>query len=208
MNFIKRFVHRDESNEREEPLCQAPKGGEEIQFDQEEQAAIDAALRENARSDEEFGQILTDAGLDPDDYDLSSLEPGEHILACRRSLKRLAYERYTNGEYVLAAETSIKALGVTSNYNGVFRHDGVAELWLMLAHIHACTGRFKIAKNLITQAKNAAKKDSILTGDLRAFWNRGIRALEADLRIRRRPLPTRTVFFVPGDEDGPIVPRL
>lgn len=179
----------DKPEEKEEPLCEAPKGGEVIQFDQEEQEAIESELQENARRDEDFSQILVEAGLDPDSYDSSILDRGSHILACRRGLKRLAYERYTNKEYVLAAKTCVKALSVTGDYQGVFRWDGVAEAWLMLAHMHVCAGRFRIAKNLVKKAKGAAKKDTLLTGDLRTFWNRAIKSIELRFEfVGARPL--------------------
>jgi len=198
MNFIRRLIGNDGTDGKEEPLFQPVTGGEEIQFDEEEQAAIDAALREDDRRDEEFRETLREAGIEPDGQAYQKAkqlqDQGQHVFARRNGLKKLAYERYTNNQYALAAQTCVKALGVSGDSTGMYRHTGVAEAWLLLAHMHACTGRFNIAKGLIKNAQQAAKKDDLLIGDMRDMWKNGARSLESDVRAKRRPAPVTTIL--------------
>ena len=114
MNFIRRFIGNDGTEGQEEPLFQPVTGGEEIKFDEEEQAAIDEALREDDRRDEEFRETLREAGIEPDGQAYQEakqlLDQGQHVSARRDGLKRLAYERYTNNQYALAAQTCVNPL--------------------------------------------------------------------------------------------------
>ena len=65
-----------------------------------------------------------------------------------RGLKRAAYSRYGDRKLVPAAQTCIKALGILLNFKSATAYggDGEAGISFMLAHMHACDSRFKIAK--------------------------------------------------------------
>ena len=87
MNFIRRLIGNDGTDGKEEPLFQSVTGGEEIQFDEEEPAAIDDALREDDRRDEEFRETLREAGIEPDGQAYQKakqlLDQGQHVSARR-----------------------------------------------------------------------------------------------------------------------------
>lgn len=149
---------------KEEPLCPPPVGGEAMEFDEDEQKAVDAALELFAG--QRKGDVIDmSAFKDVDDRLwewLNDLDFTDHrINHIRVALKQVAYERYCDGQLSLAALSCLKALLLTDNAEKPQRHRyGTAELWLLLAHMHASAGRFSIAQELLKSAKKAAKNDN------------------------------------------------
>ena len=182
-----------ESND-EKPLCPPPVAGERIEFDEDEQEWIDIELRIWARGNNDFNsQVLEITGMD------ISGDRGEFLGDSRaedemyhyiKGLKRAAYTRYSDREYSSAASTCHKALGVLYSFkvdNG-YSGNGEAETWYLLAHMHACTEKFKIAKNMLVSAKKSANhhRDPYL---IPMDWNLLVRLLESAIRSRRSPQP-------------------
>ena len=178
----------------EKPLCPPPVAGEQIEFDEDEQEWIDIELRIWARSNDDFNrQMLEITGMD------ISGDRGEFLGDSRaedemyhyiKGLKRAAYTRYLDGEYSCGASTCHKALGVLYSFkvdNG-YSGNGEAEIWYLLAHMHACTEKFKIAKNMLVTAKKSAKHDRTPYYNI-WVWNLSVRLLESAIRSRRPPQP-------------------
>ena len=121
-----------------------------------------------------------------------------------RGLTRAAYSRYGNGKLVPAAQTCIKALGILLNFKSAtgYSGDGDAEISFMLAHIHACDSRFKIAKHWLHAAKEDARRDgAIMKGEActrpfpqdynvsRSVWGATVAALEKRINSKVAPNP-------------------
>ena len=196
-----------EAQARGEPLCRAPVGCAVVELDEDEQRAVDIELRRWTRSESEFEtQLLNITGIDWNDERANS-SLANHISnvgrmdAYRWGLKTLAYNRYHDGQPVLAAQTCIKALCATGvlKQSRWQRHRGKAELWLLLAHMHAYAGKFRIAKDLSKRAKQVAKHDDELVGVGQALWSRAVTSLETAVRTKKPPAPTSYIFFFPED---------
>lgn len=114
-------------------------------------------------------------------------------------MKRAAYERYGNGKLVLAAQTCIKALSILLHFKSAsgYSGDGGSEIWFMLSHMHTCGGRFRVAKRLLINAKENAKRDgAIMRNDAtfrpfpqdynvsRSIWDAKVAALEQRIRSK------------------------
>ena len=181
-----------------------------IVFDEDEQSAIDEALQAAQENYERLFQTMQSKGID-----LYSMN--EHFLwgdtqsyslgIGVQALKAVAYDRYLNDQSELAAQTCIKALGLQGNQVDSGRHSGCAEIWLMLAHIHASDGQFPRANEFVEEARRTAKRDdrfqpspllpkSIdIAFDLKNGWEAAVRSLESDICDGRRPKPTKSVFL-------------
>lgn len=198
MSLIGKLFGRVGKESKEEPLCPLPVAGERIEFDKDEQEWIDIELRIWARSNDDFNrQVLEITGMD------FSGDRGEFLGGSRaedemyhyiKGLKRAAYIRYSVEEYSSAASTCFKALGMLGGFkldNG-YSGKGEAEIWYLLAHIHAGTGRFKIAKNMLSAAKKRATHDQdpylIPIG-----WDVLVRLLESAIRSKRPPQPVENL---------------
>ena len=178
----------------ETPLFPPPVEGERIEFDEDEQELIDVELRSWARSNDDFNrQVLEITGMD------NSGSRGEFLDDSRtedemyhyiKGLKRAAYARYSYEEYSCAASTCYKALGVLHHFkvDNEYSGSGESEIWYLLAHMHACTQKFKIAQNMLVEAKKKVKhdRDSYL---ISMDWNLIVRVLELDIRSRSSPQP-------------------
>ena len=121
-----------------------------------------------------------------------------------RGLKRSAYSRYGDGKVVPAAQTCVKALGTllhSKSANG-YSGDGEAEISFMLSHMHACDGRFKVAKRLLDAAKEDARRDGAIMREdshfrpfpqdynvSRSIWDAKVAALEQRIKSKVRPNP-------------------
>ncbi len=150
-------------------------------------------------------------------HDISNSEADEerHLIHSRlraetevsyflRGLKRAVYSRYGNGKLVPVAQTCIKALGILLNFKSAtgYSGDGEAEISFMLAHIHACDSRFKIAKHWLHAAKEDAGRDAaIIKGGTstrpfpqdynvsRSVWGANVAALEKRINSKVAPSP-------------------
>lgn len=179
---------------KEEPLCPLPVGGEPIEFDSEEQEWIDIEMRNWSRGNNDFNrQVLEITRIDISGGDgefLDDLRTEDQMYHYIKGLKRAAYTRYSEGEHSSAAGTCFKAIGLLGGFkmdNG-YSGNGEAEIWYLLAHIHACTERFKIAKNMLVAAKKRARHDRdpyLIPMD----WNLLVRLLESAIQPRRSPQP-------------------
>lgn len=188
----------------EEPLCLLPGAGQLIEFDPDEQAAVDSSLKEfhdvadEATEDRMLGwlqdgrylalvsqisgQGTSDSEMDEEEVSavaFAMLRDETEVCYILTGLKRAAYSRYAEGRLVHASQTCIKTLGMTSesktraNYSG----DGVAEIWFLFAHIHACAGKFRVAQRSLDAAKKEAKNDGAIYS---GFMSRG---LQPDIAI-------------------------
>ena len=180
MGLIEPFWRLWRPEPEEDPLCPLPIGGEVIEFDDDEQAAIDSNMQEFHDNEVEatsnrllewgmngrYSQLLSEIRK----HDTSNNGASEHdslmddrlraeaeVSYYLRGLKRAAYSRYSDGNLVPAAQTCIKALGMLSRFKRTagYSGDGEAEILFMLAHMHAYAGRFRVAMRLL----NAAKKE-------------------------------------------------
>ena len=227
MNLIETFKEWFRTGTVEEPLCPLPVGGEAIEFDEDEQTAVDSSLGEFYENEiEATNNKISQWAMDGRyirlsseirRHDGSNVDAGEEkrligdwlraeteVSYCLRGLKRAAYTRYGNGNFVPAAQTCIKALGIllqskkATGYSG----DGEAEIWFMLSHMHACGGRFRVAKRLLMSAKETAKLDGdIMENDAvfrpfpqdynvsRSVWDAKVAALEQLIKAKAPPNP-------------------
>ena len=232
MGFIESLRRLWRPEPEEEPLCPLLVEGEAIEFNDDEQAAIDSSLQEFYENeieatnnkiyewamDERYMQLLSEIRK----HNVSNSEADEekHLIHARlraetevsyylRGLKRAAYSRYGDGKLAPAAQTCIKALGMllhfksTTGYSG----DGEAEISFMLAHIHACDGRFRVAKRLLNAAKEEASRDgAIMRVDTsirpfpqdynisRSVWDAKVDALEERVKSKAPPIPISNLF--------------
>ncbi len=80
--------------------------------------------------------------------------------------------------------------------------DGEAEISFMLSHMHACDGRFRVAKRLLDAAKEDARRDgAIMSKDAifrpfpqdynvsRSVWKAKVAALEQRIKSKVPPSP-------------------
>ena len=192
MNLINAFLGWFRGGSEEEPLCSLPSGGDPIEIDDDEQAMIDIEMRDWSRQVNNFNQdVLRITGIDitgDRENFLDGIRAEEEIHRYIMGLKKAAYGRYSNGQYSHGAQTCIKALGIllsfkrTDGYSG----NGEAEIWYMLAHMHACSGKFRTAKNLLKAAKKVAKHDEdcyIIPGE----WEIAVQLLEGAIRSNVPP---------------------
>ena len=181
-----------------------------IEFDEQEQFAIDEALRASQENYERLFASMQAKGIDLYTMNEKFLWGDTQSYSFgigAQALKTVAYHRYVNNQHELAAQSCIKALGLQGNRVDSGRHSGCAEIWLMLAHIHASTGKFPTANEFVAEAKRAAKRDdnfqpSLLLPksfdisiDLNNGWEEAVKSLESDIRDGRRPHPTDSVFI-------------
>ena len=196
MSLIETFKDWFRTGTGEEPLCPLPVGGEAIEFDDDEQAAVDSSLQEFYEDEIEainnkIYQWVMDgrythlsSEMEIRRHDISDADAGDEkrliddwlrgeteVSYYLRGLKRAAYTRYGNGELVPAARTCIKALGVLLQSKRATRYsgDGEAEIWFMLSHMHASGGRFRVAKRLLMSAKETAKVDGDIMKNYAVF---------------------------------------
>ena len=178
----------------EEPLCPLPVAGERIEFDEDEQEWIGIEIRSWSRGTDDFNrQVLEITGMDISGDRgefLDDIRAEDQMYHYIKGLKRAAYTRYSEGECSSAAGTCFKAIGLLGSFkmdNG-YSGNGEAEIWYLLAHMHACTERFKIAKNMLVAAKERVKHDRdpyLIPVD----WNLLVRLLQSAIRSRRSPQP-------------------
>ena len=205
-----------------------PVTGEAIEYNEDEQAAINGSLREFYENNNEatnnklcewilngrYEQMLSE--LRKQDISAKGPEDEETLIDDRlraetetsyflRGLKRAAYTRYADEEIVSAAKTCIKALGATNHLKRTagYSGDGEAEIMFMLAHIHACGGKFRVAKNCLISAKEAASRDAAIIREglggprpfpqdynvSRSVWNANVAALEERIKSKAPPNP-------------------
>jgi hypothetical protein len=120
----------------------------------------------------------------------------------RTALSEVAGNRYERGEYRAAANSAVRALA--------FAHFADAELWQLLARIHATTGRFEVAATFLDSAERIAEgsnmfaaTDEWLAGApldparLEAGWKESIRVLRAHIERRESPKPISSVHYPP-----------
>lgn len=191
MSLIETFKEWFRTGPEEEPLCSLPVGGDAIELDDDERAAIDSSLREFYENEiEETNNKIYQWAMDGryihlsseiKRHDISNVEEGKEKRLIDdklraeteasyylRGLKRAAYSRYGDGKLDSAAQTCIKALGTLWHFKGEtgYSGDGEAEISFMLSHIHSCDGRFRVAKRLLDTAKEDARRDgAIMTDD-------------------------------------------
>ena len=225
MGLIESFWRLWRPEPEEEPLCPLPVGGEAIEFDDDEQAAIDSSLREFHENEveaindrmvewvigERYMQLLStnkntlsNIGADEEKALMHDrLRAETEVSYYLRGLKRAAYSRCSDGELVPATQTCIKALGMlfhfkrTTGYSG----DGEAEISFMLAHIHACADKFRVAMRLLNAAKKEAEHDGCirlhdsfprLQGDdtvTQTMWAAMVAALAKRIKSKTPPSP-------------------
>ncbi len=181
-----------------------------IVFDEQEQFAIDEALQAAQENYENLFESMQAKGIDLYTMNEKFLwgDTQSYIFGIgAQALKTLAYHRYVNNQHELAAQSCIKALGLQANRLVSIRHGGCAEIWLMLAHIHASTGQFPQANDFVEEAKQAAMSDDgfgpspllpkwfDISFGLNNGWEEAVKSLESDLRDGRRPHPTESVFL-------------
>ena len=199
MGLIESFRRMWSPEPEEEPLCPLPVGDEAIEFDEDEQAGIDSSMREfheneveatNNRLEEwvmdgRYMQLLSEIRK----HDTSNSGADEHkslmddrlqaeteVSYYLRGLKRAAYSRYGDGKLIPAAQTCIKAFAMLSHFKRTtgYSGDGEAEVSFMLAHMHACGSRFRVAKRLLNAAKREAGRDGCIRphgGSPRLQWD-------------------------------------
>ena len=181
-----------------------------IIFDELEQLAIDEALQEAQEDYEKLFQSMQAKGIDLYAMNEKFLwgDTQSYSLGIgAQALKTVAYNRYVNNEHELAVQSCFKALGLQANQVNSGRHNGCAEIWLMLAHIHASTGQFPLANDFVEESKRAAKNDDSfrpsqllpksfdISFEINSGWEEAVKSLESDIRDGRRPKPTDSVFL-------------
>ena len=180
--------------DKEEPLCPLPVGGEPIKIDDDEQAIIDYEMHAWLQQEDSFNRQVSEiTGMDISGGHgefLNDQRTENEMYHYIKGLKRAAYTRYSEGEYSSAAGTCFKAIGLLGGFkmdNG-YSGNGEAEIWYLLAHMHACTERFTIAKNMLAAAKKKAKhdRDPYL---MPMEWGLLVRLLELATRSKRPPHP-------------------
>jgi hypothetical protein len=152
----------------EESLCMLPPEGELWLYDEEEKAAV--AVGERAAMDD-FVQQCLETGMEPNqilqDPEKCQILGGLMRMSEKREMFELAMDRFADGHIVPAAETCLKALGIAMPKGSMPAPGVEAYLWLLLAHIHAYAGRFRIAADLLRSARKAtAKVENQDTADL------------------------------------------
>ena len=147
------------------PLVEPPKAGEPIEFDEEEQAAIDKEIEYQYRTfykdkvfPKEVAQQISDM------YGEIAL----HDLAKRRLSRR---------DFRGAASTCIKLLGLTS------QKAMQPSYWLLLAEIHAEYGDMVRAESLVKTAKEKHKMNPILS---EAVWKESVRRIEDIIKSKQK----------------------
>ena len=137
------------------------------------------------------------------------------------ALLSLAASRYDSEKLRLAANTSIRGLGFAAQGKEGVDYQKQAELWQLLARIHATVGRFDTSASLLALAIKAHKKSkgalgrkarkkstlafespktalewlewSSVTG-LKEMWDDTVASLRVDIALRRCPKPSRSMF--------------
>ena len=126
---------KQEDNSTLPPLIQAPRGGEAIVFDNEEQSAIDIALGGIAEG-------LNDTALPGDAA--NGIEAGIGATA----LLEVAQRRMDSGDLRGAASASVKAIGLAAY---------MPDTWLMLAEAEARYGDYRAARSFLNKSDQAAR---------------------------------------------------
>jgi hypothetical protein len=119
------------------PLVEAPKGGEPIVFDGEEQQSIDKEIKR------QYDNILKDKII-PEVV----AEPVNKVFAAD-GLRKVVQSRLNSGDLKGAASTCLKLLGISIE---------PSNDWLLLAKIFALHGDVVRAKGFLDNAKNARKE--------------------------------------------------
>ena len=145
-------------------LIKLPKEGEPIEFDEEEQAAIDEAI-------ERFVPTI---------FDKDSYYPEEVVQpivdGCGRTgLYDVVWSRLSGGDFPGAAQTCLKLLGVAPKIEQPL-------LWLLLAEIHAKYGDMVHAKAIVKTAEESYKMNPGLS---ESFWEERVRRVEGIIKSKR-----------------------
>ena len=181
-----------------------------IVFDEQEQFAVDEALQAAQEDYERLFESMQAKGIDLYTMNEKFLWGDTQSYSFgigAQALKTVAYHRYVNNQHDLAARSCVKALGLQGNRVDSGRHSDCAEIWLMLAHIHASRGKFLKANEFVEEAKRAVKRDDSfqpstllpksfdISIDSNNGWEEAVKSLESDIRDGRRPHPTDSVFI-------------
>ena len=123
------------------PLVEAPKAGEPIVFDEEEQQAIDKKVQRELEylSYDSKGKVFP-----------AKVIEGLTVMYAKDALRKIVQQRLACNNLEGAATTNIKLLGIATE---IMPHD-----YLSLAKIFALHGDSKRAKNYISAADNTRKK--------------------------------------------------
>lgn len=138
------------------PLVEAPKGGEPIVFDEEEQQAIDEEVQRRLETVSQ-GKVLPAKVTE-------TLSAGFAADALRNVVQRRIYRSDLKG----AASTCMKLVGISIERS---------EDWLLLAKILALHGDIVRSKHFINVAKTERRKYGE-TKDTKAYWQSRVQDVE------------------------------
>jgi hypothetical protein len=141
------------------PLIEAPKGGEPIVFDEEEQQAID----ENVQRQLDYLKHDSGGRIFPREV-TETLSIGFAVDALRNVVQRRTYHSDLKG----AASTCMKLLGISVERSGD---------WLLLAKILALYGDAVRSRHFLNVAKKERRKYGE-TKDTKAYWQSKLRDVE------------------------------
>ncbi len=223
MNPIASFKSWLRIGSEEEPLFSLPAEGDSIELDEDEQTAVESSLREfydneieaidNKKYQWASDGRLVDFLSELRKQNKSNTEADEEtdllhtalwtetkFYYYMKGLKHASYSRYGDGKLVAAAQSCFKALAKLASFqsSAVYSGDGVAELWFVLSHMHACCGRFKVAKKMLDAARTAAKQDRAIIRDSSipshygisgSRWEAITRSLEQRIKSKMPPSP-------------------
>ena len=189
--MIERDAEPEDDTDEKGALYKTLEAGGPIEFDDEEQAAIEELIEEREDDSDRFLARLLAEGINVPGIDEAAhqVEEESQLARAADALKWLAYRRYEDENYSAAAETCLKSLRLTGNSDEP--HPNTAEVWLLLVRIHVSAGRFRAANGLLDEAKRAAKNDDMVNyPHALVQWSEAVSSLEADLQDRRRPRPS------------------
>lgn len=200
----------------EGPFFGEVQAGAPIRFDEEEGSAIEEAISSQREGTERFLDSLRSQGINVPGIEESAEQVEQETLesTAADALKWVAYRRYESHDYAAAAESCIKSLGFSGH--AADRHHNTAEVWLLLARIHASADRFRTAASLLTEAKRAARSDDMVSSasggilrnealerafDMSATWAEAVSRVELHIR-ERRTLPPSGSMSIPPSSSG------
>lgn len=150
------------------PLVEAPKAGEPIVFDEEEQRAIEKEIKyqyDNFYKDRIFPKDIAE-----------KLQNG----FAARALREIAKSKLSHGDLKGAASTCIKLLGLSAIYEGD---------WLLLAEIFAKYGDTERARGFIETAKKVHKKNKTVDTDTPEFesvWKNMVNKVQQIIKSKKK----------------------